>query len=398
MARKARFWILISSLATVALAAVLAHFLVSRNGVPVFSPLGTSRPGQEVRIGVVLPLTGELGNFGKTVLNGITLAVEEYSAVRPTLLVRLFSEDSQGKPALAVAAFQKLVDIDGARVIIGELTSSSTLAMNPIAQQRKVLLVSPTASNPKLSQAGKYFLRVWPSDSFDGMIAAEYCYRQLGLRSAAVICVNNDYGIGLKDVFVTRFNELGGRVIFTDSYLEQTTDFRTLLTKLRELKPAVLYIPGHPRGIATILRQAKELGIKMTFFANVAAEDKEFLTLSAGVAGGLLFTAPAFDIASREANVVEFVRRYKARFSDLPDVHAVKGYDAVSVVLRGIRVGKMSPDDLREFAGSQSAFHGVGGTFRFGRNGDVVTALSVKQYSGAGSVHILENVSPASGQ
>ena len=365
--------------------AALAVFVVLRH-----------RPGNgTVTIGVVQPLTGELANFGKTVVNGITLAVEDYRRRGNGPEITLVVEDSQAKPAVAVSALQKLADVNSARFVLGELTSSSTLAMAPIARERRILLISATASNPKLSNAGPFFFRVWPSDSFDGMIAAQYCYSSLNARKAAVIFVNNDYGLGLKDVFQATFQKLGGEIVLVDAYPENTTDFRTILTKGSVIAPDVIYIPGHPRGVATLIKQARELNVTTPLFSNVAAEDKEFVTLAGTAAYGLYFTAPAFDIANAEGAAKAFFEQYKAKFAEEPDVHAVKGYEAAFVLLNALAKGLSTPDSISTYLHETSTFNVLSGAFRFDVHGDVITAMSIKRYTENGRVQIVDTVVPA---
>lgn len=356
--------------------------------------LGCGNKPKEIKIGVIQPLTGDLANFGKTVVNGIQMAVDDFSKEYPEIKINLRIEDSQSKPAVAVSALNKLLDIDGVRIVIGTLTSSGTLAMAPIAQEKKVILMSPTASNPALSKAGPYFYRVWTSDDFDGRVAAQYCYTKLQLKRAGVIYLNNDYGLGLKNIFENTFKELGGDVIIVDYYEEQERDFRTIISKLKTENLDVIYLPGHPYGIGTILKQARELGINTTYFSNVAAEDKEFLTVAGNTAAGLYFTAPAFDISSDDPKTKKFIHDYRTRFNDEPDVHAVKGYDAASTLLSGIGHGFLTPDQLKSYIDSKEAFSGISGDFSFDENGDVVTAVSVKRYREDESIEILEFFEP----
>ncbi|MCG7934254.1 MAG: penicillin-binding protein activator [Candidatus Thiodiazotropha taylori] len=377
-------WILISLIVVISVVGFTSWFLSKSD----------DHANEQTRIGVVLPLTGDLANFGKTVLNGIQLALDDYVQENPSLEIKLLPEDSQAKPAVAVSALQKLIDANGVQIIIGSLTSSATLAMAPIAQQRQILLISPTASNPKLSDAGPFFIRVWPSDSFDGAIAAEYCYNNLGLRKAGVVNLNNDYGLGLKQVFTSTFKRLGGEVSFSDSYLEDATDFRTLLTKANHQDLDVLYLPGHPQGIGTILKQARELGVSMTFISNVAAEDKEFLSVAGNAAQGLFFTAPAFSIETGGPAMKRFVQEYKRRFNDTPDVHAVKGFEAMTVLLEAIGNNYRSPNEIKDFLLVGRSFDVLSGNIQFDANGDVITAMAVKQYDDTGDVLLREIWSP----
>lgn len=349
---------------------------------------------KEVRIGVVLPLTGELGNFGKTVLNGVEMAVDDFRKTDPDVKITIITEDSQGKPATAVSALQKLSNVDGVRIVIGSLTSSATLAMAPVANRTKILLVSPTASNPALSKAGPYFYRVWTSDLFDGSVAAEYARKDLKLARIGVIYLNNDYGVGLKDVFTNSFTGLGGAVPFTEGYMDDQADFRDVLTKAGQAHLDGLYLPGHPADIGRILKQGKELGFSATMLSCVAAEDQEFLGIAGSAASGLYFTAPAFDISSSRSEVKAFVDSYQTRYGSMPDTHAVHGYDAAAVVLSGIAKGLRSPEELLEYLDTIESYVGLSGEFRFDNNGDVVTGVAVKRYGKSGQVTIIRIVAP----
>lgn len=340
----------------------------------------TKQTENHVNIGVILPLTGELANFGNTVLNGIKLSIENFKATNTNLKINLVIEDSQGRPANAVSALNKIIDNDKTEIIIGSLTSSETLAMAPIANSKKIVLISPTASNPALSKSGPYFYRVWTSDDFDGKIAAQYCFSKLNLTKASIVYINNDYGLGLKNVFEANFENSGGKILDIESYNENETDFRTIITKLSKIGNEVIYIPGHPNGIGTFIKQAKEQGLNLVCFANVAAEDKDFLKSAGDAAAGLFFTSLAFDINSKDSIMVNFLSNYKQKYNEIPDVHAVKGHDATLVLLSGISRGYRSAEQLINYIDSTKTFNGVSGNFSFDKNGDVITDVAVKRY------------------
>lgn len=349
---------------------------------------------EEIKIGVILPLTGGLANFGETVLNGIQLAVDEFEEKLAPRSILLVTEDSQGEPSKAVSAFNRLHHVEGVEFIIGDLTSSATLAMAPLALKDQVLLISPTASNPALSQAGPYFYRVWPSDDFDGKIAASYATHDLELSTAAIVYVNNDYGLGLKSVFEATFESLGGEVLLTEAYQDKETDFRSILTKIKETSAQLVYLPGHPQENGTFLRQAKEIGVTAVIFSNVAAEDREFLEAAGDAAAGLYFTAPSFDIKSEREDIRGFVNVFSTRFGYSPDVHAVKGHDAVSVLLAAFQNGMTSVGDVRHYLDTVTIFHSLSGDLSFDQNGDVITSAFIKKYDDTGSIVVLREVLP----
>ena len=360
--------------------------------ISVVSLIGCSKKENILKIGIIQPITGELANFGQTVINGIQLAVAENEDSLSQGKIKLIIEDSKGEPTQAVNAFNKLINVDKVDFVIGSLTSGATLAISPISQENKKLLISPTASNPKLSEAGRYFFRVWPSDNYDGEVAAKYCIEELDAMKASIVYINNDYGVGLKDVFTSTFNSLGGQVVSVDSYLPDNLNFRTLITKIKTENVDLVYIPGHPLGIASFLKQSKELGLVALFFSNVSAEDKEFIADAREAAVGLFFVTPAFDLNSNRQEVSNFVNSYRKAYNgESPDIHAVKGYEAMFVLIQGFKEGKKTPDEMVNFLLSNS-FNTISGLLEFNESGDVITDMAIKKYDENLKVDILNLV------
>jgi branched-chain amino acid transport system substrate-binding protein len=342
--------------------------------------LSCSKKEETTQIGVILPLTGELASFGKTVLNGVQLAVDDYNnEENNSPKVSLVIEDSKATPNVAVNAFNKLIDVDHVKIVIGDLTSGATLAMAPIAQKNKIILISPTASNPALSHSGEYFFRVWPSDNYSGFVAANYSYKELEKRKAAIIYINNDYGYGLKEVFDSTFTTMGGSVLISEAYSQDRTDFKNILVKIKNMGADLIYVPGHPYGIAYVAKQSIEIGLKVALMSDVAAEDKEFIPLAGNAAKGLYFVTPAFNINSTDSSVANFVSRYKEKYSEVPDVHAVKGYESMEIILSAVKQNHQSVDAIKVFL-KGGKFHVVGEKLDFDKNGDVKSDMTIKQY------------------
>ena len=172
--------------------------------VPVWR---TRNPSGDIPIGVVAPFTGDNAKYGDSARKGLDLAIDEVNGaggVRGRKL-RLIYEDSQGVPQNGVTAIQEADHMDRVPVVIGDLLSTSTLAMVPIAERNHTVLLSPTSSAPKLAHAGDYFFRNVASDVFEGRVVADAAIDRLGLKRVAVIYVNNDYGAGMVEVFRKRF-------------------------------------------------------------------------------------------------------------------------------------------------------------------------------------------------
>lgn len=329
---------------------------------------------REIKIGVVLPLTGGGGAYGQKEKNGIELAIEQANAnggIDGRKIVAIY-EDSKGEPAPAVSGLQKLINVEKVKVVIGGAFSSPTLAMVPIAHKKKVVIMSPTASSPKLSGSSPFFFRVWPSDTSEGAKMAEVAIQRLKLNSFAVIYGNNDYALGLKDVFAAKVKDMGKKVLGVEVYNEGDSDFRTQLTRIKEKTPDGIYMAGYYKEFANILKQAKELGIKSQFLSCGTFHEPEVLKLAGGAAEGVVFVQPYFDRNSADPVTKAFVTAYEKRFNIEAGVYAAHGYDAARVVLEVMKHGKTSAEELRKGLLELKNFPGVTGKTTFVEGGDVI--------------------------
>ncbi len=172
----------------------------------LFCPSGCKKEepqAKEIKIGAILPLTGSAAPYGENAKRGIELALTEINAAGGIQgsRIRVLFEDSRTDPKEAVSALNKLYSTHGVRYIIGDINSSGVLAMAPIAEKNKIILLSPGASNPKISDAGEYIFRNWHSDALEGQVDAEHAYSKMNWRTAAVLYVDAAYGVGLAETF-----------------------------------------------------------------------------------------------------------------------------------------------------------------------------------------------------
>ena len=327
-----------------------------------------------IKIGVVLPLTGDGAAYGKKEKNGIELAIQETNqALRDrNLEIIPVYEDSQGVPAPAVAAFTKLIDIDKVVALIGGAFSSPTLAMVPIADKKKIVVLSPSASSPKLSGSSKYFFRVWPSDTAEGSVMAEVAITRLQLKKIAILYGNNDYGLGLKDVFAQKIKEQGGQIATIESYNEGDSDFRSQLTKIKSMDVDGIYMPGYYKEFAKILKQAKELGVDVQFMSCGTFHEPEILQIAGNAAEGVVFVQPYFDRNSEDPITKNFVTSYETQFGVEAGVYAAHGYDAAKILGKIIIDGNQDSPSIHIALLEIRDFPGVTGKTTFIEGGDVV--------------------------
>jgi len=321
----------------------------------------------EIKIGAVSPLTGEAATFGLSTKNGMELAVEEWNANGGLLgkKIKLIVEDDKGDPAEGAAVFSKLIQQDKVVAIVGGITSRVALAGAPIAQAAKVPMISPTATNEKVTQVGDYIFRSCFIDPFQGTVAARFAYNDLSIRKASVIFdFGNDYSKGLAETFKSSLETLGGQVVASEGYPSGATDFKAQLTKIVQVKPDCLYIPAYYNDVGLIAKQARELGYKGPLVGSDGWDSSELVKIAGKSIEGGYFTNHYSKDDTRPV-VQSVVQKYNTKYGAAPDALAVLAYDGMNIMLDAIkRAGKTSPEAVRE-ALKATDLAAVGGQIRF---------------------------------
>lgn len=335
---------------------------------------------EEVKIGAVLPLTGDAAKWGESSKRAIDLAIDEINTGGGIngRKIRVIYEDDQGNAAAGTSAMNKLATVDKVPVVIGALFSSVTLAMAPIAESNKVVLISPASTAPKISEAGDYIFRNVAPDTFEAKEMAAFALKNVKFKRVAILYINNDYGLGLKDVFDTEFKTLGGEIVGVESFEQGGTDFRAQLTKIKNAKPDAVYMPGYPPEMAQIMKQARELKINTQFLSVTVFEDAKVLEIAGKAADGVIYTTQVYDPEAKDEVVQKFVKAYKDRFNATPDIFAGLSYDATKIVALAMRQGGVQSEQIKKTLYTIKDFHGVTGLTTFDANGDVVKPIGIK--------------------
>ncbi len=319
----------------------------------------------QVLLGVVASLTGDQASFGVSTRDGVLLAVEEANARGGALgkPIQMRVYDSQGKSSEGANAVTRLISQDGATVILGEVASSISLAMAPVAQRAGVPMISPSSTNPKVTQVGDYVFRVCFIDPFQGYVMARFAGEHLGAKRAAILRDNkSDYSIGLSTVFTARYPEFGGTVVASEAYSQGDTDFRSQLTAIKATRPDVIYVPGYYTDVGLIARQARQLGINVPLLGGDGWESTKLYELGGPALDGNYFSNHYSPEDPRPV-VKDFIARFTQRFGRQPDSLAVLGYDAANVAIAAIqRTGTTQGAQVREAISQTRDFPGVGGT------------------------------------
>lgn len=231
-------------------------------------------------------MTGSESTFGISTHKGIMMAVEEANKAGGIKgkQIKVISYDTQGKSEEAVTVVTKLVTQDKVSLVLGEVASSRSLAAAPVAQQYGIPMISPSSTNPKVTQVGNNIFRVCFIDPFQGSVMAKFAINNLKLKKAAIFRdMKSDYSVGLSNFFAEEYKKLGGEIVADVAYSGGDVDFKSQITSIKAKKPDVFFVPGYYTEVGIIARQAKELGLKSTLLGG-DGWDSEKLTEIGGEA------------------------------------------------------------------------------------------------------------------
>lgn len=363
--------------------AVLTIISILIASLMIFSFGCVKKEEKEIKIGAILPLTGDFSSHGEDAKKGIDLALDEVNnkgGIGGKKVIVVY-EDDKMQASSGVSAFEKLTTIDKVSVVLGGVGSSVALAIAPIAEKKKVVLLSPTASNPKLTYAGNYIFRIWPSDIYEGGVMSEFIYKTLGIKKVACLYINNDFGQGLREVLGKRLKELGGEIIISEPYEQGATDFRAQLSKIKNVSPEGIYLPGYYQEVAKIAVQIKEMGIKAKLFSTSPIENPDLIKLAGQATENIIYTRPAFDPQKPSEKYKAFASNFKRKYGMEPGIAAAYSYDAMEVILHSLaetsRKGNVSGETIQKAMATIKDYDGVTGKFSFDENGDVMKDMSL---------------------
>jgi branched-chain amino acid transport system substrate-binding protein len=318
-----------------------------------------------ILLGEVGSLTGSEATFGISTRNGIELAINEANAAGGVkgkkLQVRVY--DDQGKPEEAAQAVTRLITQDKVVLILGEVASSNSLAMAEKAQAAGVPMITPSSTNPSVTEKGDYIFRVCFIDPFQGYVMAKFARDNLKLGKVAVLQDNKSaYSIGLSEVFQKKFPEMGGSITTVESYSKGDTDFRAQLTAIKKAKPEAIYVPGYYSDVGVIARQASELGLAVPLMGGDGWDSTKLFELGGTAIEGSYFSNH-YSAENPDPRTQKFIADYKATYGNVPDALAALGYDSARVAIAALERAKdLTGPSIRDAIAQTKDFPGAAGT------------------------------------
>jgi len=350
----------------------------------------------DIRVGEYSSLTGTTATFGQSTHNGILMAFDEINQAGGAAGKKLknFVEDDQSRPEEAATAATKLINQNHVVALLGEVASSRSLAAAPIAQAASIPMISPSSTNPSVTQVGNFIFRVCFTDPFQGASMAQFAWASLKLKKVAILVdVRNDYSVGLQTFFRDGFKKLGGEIVAEQSYSEGDSDFHAQLTQIKAANPEAIYVPGYYTEVGTISRQARELGITVPLLGGDGWDSPRLWEIGGEALNGCYFSNH-YSTGDPSPVVQKFVTGYRERYKQTPDALAALGYDAAKILADAIsRAGSVDGSKLRDAIASTKNYVGVTGTITIGPDRNAVKPLVVLKVEN-GKYGLVETIKP----
>ncbi len=352
---------------------------------------GCTKKTDELLVGEFGSMTGSEATFGQSTHKGIELAFEEINAAGGIKgkKLKLISLDDAGKSEEAASAVTRLITQNKVIALLGEVASGRSLAAAPIAQKNKIPMVSPSSTNPKVTEVGDYIFRVCFIDPFQGTVMAKFTVDTLKKKKVAILRdVKSDYSVGLADYYVLKMKELGGEIVMDKSYQGGDMDFKAQLTEIKSKEPEAIFIPGYYTEVGLIARQARELGIKADLLGGDGWDSSKLYEIGKDAINGGYFSNH-YTSESKDPVLVDFVNKFKAKYGEVPDGMAGTGYDAAKILAKAMMAtSEVTSEQIREQLTKIKDHAGVTGKISMNEKRDATKSAVVVQVNGTTNKYI----------
>jgi branched-chain amino acid transport system substrate-binding protein len=307
----------------------------------------------EIKVGIVLPLTGPLADFGLMEKRSFDLALEEINGgggINGSTLHFIY-EDDNGKPEVGRSVVEKLIDKDKVVMLGGGFSSAVTYVTADMAQQNRIPFLINTASADRITEQGwDYIFRLNPPVSAYASGLESFLAEVVKPKTAVIIHETSLYGNKAAEFFQKSCERLGIKVLLVEGYDHGVEDFQPVLTKVKELNPDLVYMVSYVTDASELMTQARQLKLSPKLFLGGAAgfTMPEFVQY-AGIASDKVITANLWHQALPLPGAMDYYKRYVAKFNRDPDYHGAEAYAAAYVIKDVLQRAKsLAPDDIKQ--------------------------------------------------
>lgn len=331
---------------------------------------------ETIKIGGIYALSGDIAEYGIWSKRGAELAKEKFEREQNKHKIKFYIEDSLGDPKTAISAYRKISSINEAK-FYNSSQSSIALALSPLVNKDKNILIDFSATTPKYSSPNDYTFRTSVVATEFAKVIAETIFNKFKIETLACLYIENSYG---NDMYNELIKNYKGKIVIKETFNEKQTDYRSLLLRIKKSNVNNVWLASHFKNSGLIYRQAKELGLNFKFFADVySIEGKDFLVATETInVNDVFYLSPIFDENVNET-ATQFSKDYKNKYNEEANYFAAQSFDAVLAIgLSSLKCKNPNPKCIRDEL-YKISFHGASGKIKFDEFGDVSKKLILKQ-------------------
>jgi branched-chain amino acid transport system substrate-binding protein len=319
--------------------------------------------GGGLKIGAVLPMSGNTATFGEECYNGMVLAAEEINAKAEGQKLELILKDDKGDSNETAKLVEQLAVVDGVSAIVGSVASTNSIKGGKIAQELGVPMMSPASTNVDVTRGRDYVSRLCFIDPLQGSVLARLSLEDLGKKRAMVIIDRaSDFSVGLADSFRETFTKGGGVIAGEESFTAGESDFSALITKVVQANPEVIFIPAYYAEIGAMLRQAGDKWNSIPVVSGDGLDSPDLFKLMGNYTGPI-YMSTHFAPSDTDTRVQDFVKKYQAKFGKTPGSMAALGYDSAYFMWDAVkRAGSNDRKAIKDAIAATKGFPAVTGT------------------------------------
>jgi len=356
----------------------------------LFLFLGLSAYGQDIPIGFFAPITGPAAADGASAKHAVELGLKEVNDGGGIngRKVNLIIYDDRLNPQEAVAIANKLIEKDKVVGVVSGAYSGPTRVTAPIFQKAGMPMVAGYAVHPdvtwdpKEKKPNDFCFRNGFLGEIEGAAAAEFAVKNLKAKKIALIFMDNDFGRAISSGFAERAEKLGAKVLTKQMYkFPGEKDFRPFLTRIKEGNPDVIFAAGYYNEAASIVRQAKELGIKSQILGEEGFDSPKFLEIAGPAAEGVII-ATNLDRDDPRPLVQTFLKNYRAAYNEDADMVGASSYDAFMILVNAIRKAGTDPKAIQKALLETKDYNGLTGKISRFVQGEVVKPVQIQVVKG----------------
>ena len=328
------------------------------------------KPDELIKMAFVGPLSGDYSFYSLPIKNSVELAIKDLRTQGE--LIDIVYEDTKCDVESAKAVTSKLINTDKIKIIIGGVCNGETLAMSEMVEKNQVVLFSPAATSPDITNAGTFTFRNTLSDSYGGYVLANMLGQKY--KSVAIVSENTDHAEALRQSFLEKVTDLDVEVLVDELFLPDTKDFRPIFAKIKNTKTeAIIINPQTEQSGGLLVKGIRDAKIKLPIFAHIIPGGLKFLEVATKSSDGIVFTDLP-NLNHESVRVKAFLEDYKKTFGNIsgPEFYMAAAYDAVNILIQATDNVGYNSVKVRDYLYNLPEYDGLLGKYSFDLNGDVV--------------------------